>query len=417
MGRVGSGTPTAPASIVVVGAGLAGVGTCERLRALGYDGRLTLIGAEDQLPYDRPPLSKQFLVGDGNAEEIRLRPASWYADADVRLRLGTPVREIRVADGDVVPERGVPEPADVVVLATGGRARPLAVPGADHRAVTTLRTLRDSMFLRDRLAPGARVGVVGAGLIGAEVVASAVARGCAVTLVDPSALPLAGVVGPAVADILHDQHRRHGVRLIRAAVSAVHGNGDGARLLLDSGATVDCDVVVVGIGIEHDLGLASTAGLATDRGVLVDDHQRTSNPHVFALGDVARVAGPDGSRPRTGHWDAALRGSAVTASAVLGVPAPPRRAPWFWSDRYDTHVEVVGEFAATAGGVATVVRGTLADLSFVAFAVRDGRCVGAVSANRAREMAAVRRLVDRQELVDVTRLGDDSVDLREMVLR
>jgi 3-phenylpropionate/trans-cinnamate dioxygenase ferredoxin reductase subunit len=171
---------------------------------------------------------------------------------------------------------------------------------------------------------------------------------------------------------------------------------------------VDCDVVIVGIGIEHDLGIASAAGLATGRGILVDDQQRTSNPHVFAVGDVARAAGPP-----TEHWDAALRGSAVAASAILGGPAPPRRAPWFWSDRYDTRVEVVGEFAGTPDGV--VVRGTPAELSFTAFAVRDGACVGAVSVNRVREMAAVRRLVDRRVPVDGEVLGDDSLDLRAIV--
>jgi 3-phenylpropionate/trans-cinnamate dioxygenase ferredoxin reductase subunit len=231
-----------------------------------------------------------------------------------------------------------------------------------------------------------------------------------VTLIDPSALPLAGVVGPDIAALLHGQHRRHGVRVIEGAVSAVRSVlSDGVRLELSgSGVTVDCDVVVVGVGIERDLGLAIAAGLATDRGVLVDEQHRTSNPHVFAVGDVARAVGPPAE-----HWDAALRGSAVTAAAVLGVPAPPRRAPWFWSDRYDTHVEVVGEFVGAAD---TVIRGTPAELSFTAFAMRAGRCVGAVSVNRPREMAAVRRLVDRQMPVDVD-LGDDSVDLRAMVSR
>jgi hypothetical protein len=202
------------------------------------------------------------------------------------------------------------------------------------------------------------------------------------------------------------------VRVVVGTVAEIRATVDGVRLLLGDGdASVDCDVVVVGVGMAPDLGLAVAAGLAADRGVLVDDHQRTSNPRVFAVGDIARTT----AHPSAGHWDAARRGSAVAAAAVLGVAPPPARAPWFWSDRYDTHVEVVGEF--TAAGANTVVRGRPAELSFVAFALREGRCVGAVSVNREREMAAVRRLVDRRAPVAADALRADDVDLRSLARR
>jgi NADPH-dependent 2,4-dienoyl-CoA reductase/sulfur reductase-like enzyme len=392
-------------NIVVIGAGIAGVSASEHLRALGYEGRLTLIGAEEQLPYDRPPLSKDLLLGKKNAAEVRLRPASWYSDNDIVVRLGVPVRELRAGEAEVVLSHGAAEPADAVVLATGGRARKLPVPGADHPAVTTLRTLAEAELLRDRLVAGTRVGIVGAGLIGAEVAASAVALGCDVTLLDPVSRPLERVVGAEIADALHAQHRRNGVRLVEGVVTAVDPRGDGVRLSLVDSA-VDCDLVVVGVGIEHDLSLATGAGLDTDRGVLVDHEQRTSHPRVFAAGDAARLRGG----PPTEHWDGALREGRAAAAALLGRPAPEPTAPWFWSDRYGTHLEVIGEFAG-----ATAVRGALGSDSFTAFAVREGLLVGAVAVNRPADMRAVRRLVDRRVPVDVEALGDESVDLRALV--
>lgn len=379
--------------VTVLGAGLAGVSAAGRLRELGYDGRLTLLGTEDRLPYDRPPLSKELLLGTKGVHDIALRPPGWYDDNGIELRLGVTATELAVGDDEVV------------LLATGGVPRRLRAPGADHPTVTTLRTVADAEALSARLLPGARVGVVGAGLIGSEVAAAAVARGCAVTLLDPVARPLERVVGPEVAEFLHEQHRRHGVDLVLGAVSEVEDRGAGVRLRLADGAAVDCDVVVVGIGIEPEVTLAAAAGLEVDRGVVVDGTQRTSHPRVFAAGDVARPLG----RPGTEHWDAAVQEGRAAAEAMLG-REPVRRASWFWSDRYGTRVEVVGE---PTGGP-SVVRGSLGD-SFVAFAVRDGVVVGAVAVDRGADMPAVRRLVDRGVAVRPDVLADESVDLRTLV--
>ncbi|MEJ2852709.1 MULTISPECIES: NAD(P)/FAD-dependent oxidoreductase [unclassified Saccharothrix] len=395
----------APGSVVVVGAGLAGVTTAEYLRAHGYDGRLTLIGAEDEPPYDRPPLSKDVLTGKSALDEVRLHPEGWYADRQVGLRLGVAAQEIRPAERAVVLADGTVERADAVVLATGGTARRLSVPGAEHPSLLTLRTARDAVRLRERLVPGTRVAVVGAGLIGAEVTASAVALGCEVTLLDPVTPPLVGVVGPEIARVLHAQHEQHGVDLRRGSVGRVESTGSGVRLHIGDGV-VDCDVVVVGIGIELNLDLAHSAGLAVDGGVLVDNAGRTSNPAVFAAGDVARRVGA----PREEHWDAALREGEAAAAGVLGQPAPAAKAPWFWSDRYDTHLEGVGSFTTADR---TVVRGELT-ADFTAIALRGGGLVGAVAVNRPQEIKALRRLLDRNVPVDAAMLADESVDLRRL---
>jgi NADPH-dependent 2,4-dienoyl-CoA reductase/sulfur reductase-like enzyme len=402
---------TGPGAIVVVGAGVAGVIACDQLRVLGYQGRLTLLGAEDALPYERPPLSKDFLQGRVGTPGIALRAAGWYAEQRVELRLGTVAERVVPNEGRVLVSAGPAEPADAVLLATGGRPRRLGVPGGDHPAVTVLRTVADAEALRARLLPGVRVGVVGGGLIGAEVAATAVGLGCAVTLVETSGRPLERVLGRWLADHMHRAHGRHGVRVVRAAVSEVGPDGEGVRLHLTNGQAVACDVVVVGVGIEPSLELATGAGLAVDGGVLVDAGHRSSHPRLFAAGDVARRQGPDGPLPRVEHWDGAVAGGRAAAAGMLGLAPPPPRAPWFWSDRYGVRLEVVGELT---GPGRTVLRGDPGSGSFLLLAVRDGRCVGAAAVDRPGEMTAVRRLVDAGVQVGANTLADEAVDLRAL---
>ncbi len=333
--------------VLVIGAGLAGVSTCAALRAAGHDGRLTLIGAEPGPPYDRPPLSKAFLAAEADGDTIALQPPSWYAEQRIHLLTGMPVAEIDAESGDVELADGSRMTADVLVLATGGTARRLPDFPHDHAGVHLLRTRDDAIRLRSALRPGTRLLVIGAGLIGAEVTATATKIGCAVTLVDPNASPLAAIVGPHAADALRLQHVRHGVRLIHGSCPALEPAGANGplRATLSTGEAIEADQVLVGVGIRPDTGLAERAGLAVDGGVLVDERQHTGSPRVYAVGDVARVVGPDGPLPRIEHWDNARRTGEVAARAILGLAPTQPKAPWFWTDRYGTHLEMTGHYA------------------------------------------------------------------------
>ncbi|MDG5805296.1 FAD-dependent oxidoreductase [Streptomyces ossamyceticus] len=404
---------SSPRRVAVVGAGLAAVSTCDALRAQGYDGELVLYCDERGLPYDRPPLSKDVLLGKSGRDGILLRPQQWYEGQRVDLRDGTPVRAIRPRESGIELADGSVVGADRVVLATGGTPRTLPVPGGDDPAVRVLRTWEDAERLRERLLPDARVTVVGAGLIGAETAAVAVALGCRVTLVDPVPVPLAAVVGDGIARALHGRHTAEGIEVITSGVERVERRPAGEVLVHLTGGSrvVAADTVVVGIGIRPATGLAEAAGLRVDNGVVVHAGQRTSHPNVFAVGDVAR---PDGHRVRHEHWEAAQQGGEAAAGGILGRPLQQAGAPWFWSDRHGSRLEAVGTMADAER---TVVRGAPDSGAFTAFGLRGDRLVAAAAIDRARDIKAARRLVDRGVTVDPARLADEGVDLRTLLKR
>lgn len=395
--------------IAVVGAGLAAVSFCDTLRAQGYDGELTLYSAEPGLPYDRPPLSKDVLLGKAARDDVLLRPAQWYDEQRVTLRESTPVHAIRPAEAAVELAGGRLAGAATVVLATGGTPRALPVPGGDDPAVHTLRTWEDAERLRGRLLPGARVAVVGAGLIGAETAAVARGLGCEVTLIDPVAVPLAPVVGELLAGALHGRHTTEGIQVITAGVERIE-RGDGLTLHLTGGAgSVVADVVVAGIGIVPATGLATAAGLRVENGVVVGAGQRTSHPHVHAIGDVAR-RGPH----RHEHWEAAQHSGQAAAYGVLGLPEPSTGASWFWSDRHGSRLEAVGSMADAER---TVVRGSAGDGAFTVFGLAGEKLVAAASLDRPKDIKAARRIVDRGVTVDAGVLADPGADLRALLKR
>ncbi|QYX82574.1 NAD(P)/FAD-dependent oxidoreductase [Streptomyces akebiae] len=403
--------PPAPRRIAVVGAGPAAVSTCDALRAQGYDGELVLYSAEHGLPYDRPPLSKDVLLGKARRADVLLRPERWYEEQRVQVREDARVGAIRPHSGGVELADGTIAEADRIVLATGGTPRPLPVPG-DDPAVRRLRTWDDAEGLRERLLPGARVIVVGAGLIGAETAAVAVALGCRVTLVDPVPVPLAAAVGGDIAGALHRRHTTEGIEVVTAGVQSVERSPQGLRVRLTGhGGTLTADTLVVGIGIRPATEAAEAAGLRVDNGVVVHPGQRTSHPNVFAVGDVAR---PDGHRVRHEHWEAAQRDGEAAALGILGRPVPDPGVPWFWSDRHGSRLEAVGTMADAGRHV---LRGDPDSGSFTAFGLRGDRLVAAAAIDRARDIKAARRLIDRGVRLSATELTDERTDLRALLRR
>lgn len=386
------------------------------LREHGYEGRIHLLADELHLPYDRPPLSKEVIKGELAAEDTTLQPEQWYAEQHVDVRLGCAVLAVKPAEGVLELPAGELLYADAVLLATGGLPRRLDVAGIDDPRVLTLRTRDDAEHIRAAVADGARLLVVGAGLIGAEITATAVQRGCQVTLVDPLPLPLSTIVGDEVAGFLHGQHREHGARLVHGTVVAVDGSSaDVLRVSIEGPDVgeieVEAEVMVVGIGSVPNVALAETAGLSVDCGILVDERQQTSHHCIYAAGDVARAVRQGVPLLREEHWDAARRQGESAAAALLGLPAPSPTASWFWSDRYDVRLEVVGH---PEPGYRAVVRGCVGDGSASVVYLDGDRVVAAVCLGRPAEARALRRIIERAQAVVGAALADESVDLRQL---
>jgi NADPH-dependent 2,4-dienoyl-CoA reductase/sulfur reductase-like enzyme len=312
------------------------------------------------------------------------------------VALDAAARRVEFADGSTAA-------AEAIVLATGGRARRLPVPGGER--ATVLRTRTDAESLREKLVPGARVLIVGAGLIGGEVAATAAGRGCRVTLVDPNPLPMDGALGPQAARALHAQHTAHGVTVVCGGVQAM----EPGAVRLSTGQCVPADVVVAGIGITLNTDLAAAAGLEVDNGVVVDAGMRTNAAGIYAIGDIARVVG---SPHRSEHWDNARRTAEVAARSILGLAPAPPRAPWFWTDRYGAHLEMTGLYDPEAQAVP---RGDIEAGEGTVFYVRGARCVGAVSLQRPLDIRAAQRMIDRDVHVDASRLADEATDLRKLI--
>jgi 3-phenylpropionate/trans-cinnamate dioxygenase ferredoxin reductase subunit len=437
---VGGGAPGADASVVVVGGGIAGASTCAALRRLGHRGQLRLVEA-GPLVHDRPPLSKDYLAGRTDEDGLRIYPGSWFAEHDVELHLGRTAVALDPGVACVTLADGTELVADAVVLALGASARPLPVPGGPF--ARTLRTVADARELRALLRPGTRLVVCGAGLVGAEVGATALALGVEVTLVDPDPVPLAAVLGHDTAAALHADNTRHGARVVTDGVvslSRADGADDPVRVALGSGEVLDADVVLAATGALAVDDLARAAGLEVvddaTGGVVVDDRQRTSSPRVLAVGDgtrrrpssspaaddpavadgAATPAGYAAPAASAGHWDAARQDGEVAAAVLLGQEPAPRGAPWFWSDRHGRHVEVVGD---PTSGTRTLHRGTPGPGPFAVLAWRDGVVTGAVAVDDVATARAARRLVDRRVPVDADRLAtllaDPTADLRPLL--
>lgn len=399
---------------VIVGAGQAGRRCAEALRELDAAAEILLLGEEPHPPYDRPPLSKAVLLGGDPGRVLFVRGPEFYAERRIALRTGTRVAALDLAAKAVVTAAGERIGYDSLVLATGASARPLPVPGADDPRVRTLRRLEDAEAIRTALGAGSRLAVVGGGLIGLEVAASARQLGCAVAVLEAADRLMARCVPPAIGELAAALHRERGVALhLSCAVRRIEARGP--ALLLEAGAVrVEAELVVVGIGGVADTALAEAAGLAVRDGILADACGRTSRPDVYAAGEVARFAHPffGGRAVRLEAWQVAQNQPLAVARAICGVPQPYDEVPWHWTDQFDRNIQV---FGAPEPDYELVQRPT-PDGRLTALAVdAEGRPRGAVLVNNGREATPVRRLIAAGRPLDLAALRDPTVPLRALL--
>ncbi len=403
-------------AFVIVGAGLAGAKAAEALRANGFDGAITLIGDESDRPYDRPPLSKGYLLGSTDREKIFIHSEQWYTEHDIDLRLDTTVTEIDRAAHEVRTARGPSVGYDKLLLATGSSPRRLEVPGTDLAGVHYLRRVADSEAMRSAFAAAQRVVIIGGGWIGLETAAAARAADCHVTLIERESLPLLAVLGPEVAAFYADLHRSHGVELLlNADVAEVAGRGDtAAGVRLANGEEVAADAVVIGVGILPNTGLAESAGLPIDNGVSVDEHLATTDPDVFAAGDVANAYYPLlGTHLRLEHWSAALNQGPVAAANMMGKATPYDKVPYFFSDQYDSGMEYTG-YVGRGGYDEVVFRGDPASGEFIAFWMKGRKVLAGMNVNVWDVTDTIETLVRSDTQVDPAILADPEVPLTDV---
>jgi 3-phenylpropionate/trans-cinnamate dioxygenase ferredoxin reductase subunit len=400
-------------TFVIVGASLAGAKAAEELRGQGFDGRVALIGAEPERPYERPPLSKDYLRGESERAAAYVHESGFYDEHQIELLTGTTVAAIDPAAGRVTLDGGRELDFDRLLLTIGAEPRRLQIPGAELDGVYFLRTLADCDALRGRLDAGGQVVVVGAGWIGSEVAASARQRGLEVTVIDPHELPNERIFGREIGEFYRDVHAGHGIKLLlREEVESFEGDVAVRRVHTASGRTVECDFAVVGVGVVPRVDLARAAGLEIDNGVVVDECLRSSAPNVFAAGDVANAWHPFyGRRIRVEHWANALNQGPAAALAMLDEEVSYDRIPYFFSDQYEVGMEYSGY--ATAWDE-VVFRGDRDAGEFVAFWLQGGRVVAGMNVNVWDVNQHVQALIRSRQPVDVAALTDPDTPLESL---
>ena len=403
-----------PSTFVIVGASLAGAKAAETLRDEGFDGRVMLIGAEPDPPYERPALSKDYLQGKSGRDKLFVHDEHFYAEHDIELRTGTTATMLDSARREVALDNGERLPFDELLLATGAVPRRLAVPGAHLDGVLYLRDVDDADAIRQRMQPGGHAVVVGAGWIGAEVAASLRESGLEVTVIEPAQVPLERVLGAQVGGIYRDLHREHGVELLLGmGLEAFEGDARVERVVTTNGRRIECDFVVVGIGVVPRTDLAASGGLEVDgRGILVDDRMQTSVPGVFAAGDVTNARHPlyEG-RLHVEHWANALHQGPAAARSMLGKGESYARVPYFYSDQYDVGMEYSGHAVEWDE---VVFRGDPASREFIAFWLSDDRVLAGMNVNVWEVADPIQELIRERVPVDPNRLRDPDVPLQEL---
>jgi 3-phenylpropionate/trans-cinnamate dioxygenase ferredoxin reductase subunit len=412
-------------TFVIVGASLAGAKAAETLRAEGFSGRVVLIGEETDRPYERPPLSKGYLQGSEERDKAFVHDASWYSANSVELLLGVTVTAISPTEHTVTIDDVEPLRYDKLLLATGSTPRLLSIAGSDNRGIHYLRRIGDSDALKSALREGTNVVVIGAGWIGLETAAAARLAGCPVTVVEMDSLPLRRVLGEEVATVFADLHRARGVTFrFESGVREFGGlGGEITHVVLDDGTEIPADVAIVGVGIRPLTELAAAADLAVDNGVSTDGYLRTSDPDIFAAGDVASYLHPKLNRSiRVEHWANALNGGPVAAKNMLGQAVSYDRVPYFFSDQYDLGMEYAG-YVEPGGYDRVVFRGDASIVDgkapeFVAFWIGDGKVLAGMNVNVWDVQDDIQALVRAGwdgSTVDLERLTDPSVPLGDLL--
>jgi 3-phenylpropionate/trans-cinnamate dioxygenase ferredoxin reductase component len=398
---------------VIVGASLTGAKAAEALRQEGFDGRVVLVGAEHERPYERPPLSKDYLRGEVGREKVYVHDEGFYAENDIELRLGRTAESLDTSNRELELDDGERLRYDRLLLTTGAEPRRLSIPGAELDGVLYLRSVEDSDVLRARLDRGGAAVVVGAGWIGAEVAASARQRGLEVTVIDPASVPLVRVMGAEVGAIYRDIHTDYGTRmLMRTGVEAFEGDEAVERVRTSDGRVLECDFVVVGVGVVPRVELVLESDIVLANGIVVDEHLRTNVPGVFAAGDVANAHHPFyGESIRVEHWANALNQGPAAARNMLDQAAAYERLPYFFSDQYDVGMEYSG-FARSWDRV--VFRGDPGTRAFVAFWLVEDRVVAGMNVNVWDVIDPIKRLISERVTVDDRRLADPDVPLDEV---
>lgn len=406
--------PTTTEPFVIVGAALAGATAAKTLREEGYEGAIRLFGAEEHLPYIRPPLSKGFLAGADDRASIDVLDAAWYRDNDVDLRLRTRVMRLDTNSASVVDERGEETRYERLLLATGSQPRILTIPGSDAPNVHYLRTVDDSIRLREAIvAGGRRLVLIGSGWIGMEVAATARTLGNEVTILERDPIPLAIALGDELGTYFAELHQSHGVRIrTRMIVDTIETrDGVATGVRLGDGEIVPADLILIGVGAVPQIGLATDAGLRTGNGVETDESLRTSDARVFAAGDIANAYHPLAQqRLRSEHWANALTGGAVAARAMLGQTAVHDSIPYFYTDQFDLGMEYCG-FAPLTKDADIVYRGDRASGAFIAFWLVGSRVVAGMNVNTWDVNEAIQVLIRDRVAVDRRALQNPDVPL------
>jgi 3-phenylpropionate/trans-cinnamate dioxygenase ferredoxin reductase component len=401
-------------TFVVIGAGHAAGQAVASLRQEGYSGDIEVIGDEPHLPYQRPPLSKQYLSGEQGLDKVYLRPEKFYADRHINVRLGVHATRIEPREHRVALNDGTTLRYDKLLLTTGSRVRRLNIPGSGLAGIHYLRTIADVDAIRAEFAPGKSIIVVGGGYIGLEVAAVAVKAGLKVTVLEMEDRILKRVTTEAMSAFYHQLHTGRGVTVRTSArVTGFAGDDRVEAVLIDGGERLPADLAIVGIGIIPNVELAAEAGLPCDNGILVDDHCRTSDPDIYAAGDCTNHPNPLlGRRMRLESVPNAMEQARVAATNMHGGDATYASIPWFWSDQYELKLQMVG-FSADADQA--VVRGDPAKNEFATFYLKNGVVVAVDAVNSPRDFMASRQMVAKKSAPDPARLADPNVPLKELM--